>query len=96
MEYIKVQWVHNASGYPILLYSELDDSRFETRKVEIFPDHSIGWAGPSASKGDTRLGEKPVPPIEETALDKEFRPEIISADLFESIWRSRFKTNLPD
>jgi len=96
VEYIKVLWIHSSRDYPVLLYSELDDERWEVRKVEIFPDSSIGFAGLGSSQGDTRLGEVPVPQVEEIALEKQVKPEKISAEQFELIWRNRFKTSLPN
>lgn len=38
MKYLFVRWIHNFPDEPVLLYSELDKSRFETRKIEVFPD----------------------------------------------------------
>jgi hypothetical protein len=44
MTYIKVLWIHKNKDEPIELYSELDEDRYETKKVEIFiDDKSIGF-----------------------------------------------------
>jgi hypothetical protein len=96
VEYIKVHWIHNSPDYPVLLYSELDDMRFEVRKIEIFPDHSIGFAEGGSSYGGTELGKVSIPQIEEIASDKQFKPENISSEMFDLVWRNRFKKNLPD
>jgi hypothetical protein len=95
VEYIKVQWIHSRHDYPVWLYSELDDARWEVRKVEIFSDCSVGFATRDSSQGDTRLGQLPIPRMEEIAKDKQFKPEKISAEQFELVWRNRFNTNLP-
>ena len=95
MEYIRVHWIHNSQGDPVLLYSELDDSRYEVRKIEVFSDQTIGFAEQNASQGSTVLGKTPIPPIEEIAWDKQFKPEKISESQFELIWRNRFNKNLP-
>jgi hypothetical protein len=34
MKYLKVVWVHDLPGEPVLLYSEVDDEGWEIRKVE--------------------------------------------------------------
>lgn len=89
MQYILVRWVHNNPDYPVLLFSELDDSRFETRKVEIFLDGSRGYASDSEEVGETRLGIEPVPPISEIARDAEFQPVEITQEEFEKVWAER-------
>src|SRR6185295_1628385 len=38
MDYVKVWWKHDNPSMPTLLYSELDERRWETRKIEIFGD----------------------------------------------------------
>ena len=96
MTYLKVRWIHKSPDDPVLLYSELDDERREIRKVEIFPDHSIGFASANSKAKDTRLGEVPVPSIEEIAADPEFEPREISLADFELIWRNRFRIDLPN
>jgi hypothetical protein len=89
MKYLFVKWMHNNPEYPVLLYSELDDSKFEIRKVEIFPDGSKGYAGESEEFGKTRLGIEPIPSISEIAKDPEFEPREITQEEFEKIWSER-------
>jgi hypothetical protein len=36
MNYVRVEWKHPHQDEPILLYSELDEERFEVRKIEVF------------------------------------------------------------
>jgi len=43
MEYLKVSWLHHEDE-PVYLYSEIDPQRFESRKIEIYPDGSFGIA----------------------------------------------------
>jgi hypothetical protein len=93
MKYILVKWIHNFVDEPVLLYSELDDSRFETRKVEIFSDGEIGYASEAEEFGTTRLGIEPVPSIFEIAKDPEFEPKEITQEEFEKIWSNRQKEN---
>jgi hypothetical protein len=71
MEYIKVKWLHSHPDEPVLLYSELDDNRWETRKVEVFADGSIGFASATedTSSTNTKLSIVPIPTVEEIASD---------------------------
>jgi len=89
MKYIFVNWMQHFDNEPILLYSELDDSRFEIRKVEIFPDGKKGYASEFEEFGSTRLGTAPVPFISEIARDPEFDPKEITQDEFEKVWSDR-------
>ena len=89
MTYIRVKWLHSNSEEPVLLYSELDDLRWETRKVEIFADGRIGFAGPNEASEDTGLGLAPVPPLHEIAADPEFEPAEITQQEFEEVWSKR-------
>ena len=89
MKYIRVKWIHNFVNEPILLYSELDNDHFETRKVELFPGGVKGYASATEESGGTSLGTEPVPSITLIAMDPEFEPEEISKDEFERIWHAR-------
>lgn len=86
MEYLKVIWLHSFEDEPILLYSEIDDKRFETRKIEIYKDDSFGLAMQSYEFGGTFLGIEPVPFSDEIKKDTQFIPALISKEEFESVW----------
>ncbi|UPJ52052.1 hypothetical protein IVB30_12275 [Bradyrhizobium sp. 200] len=86
MVYIKVSWKQDDPHTPILLYSELDDKRWEVRKVEVFPDGSLGYADRATSRGTTFLGLEPVPALSEIAAIPEFEPVAITKDEFEAVW----------
>lgn len=46
MEYFTVYWYHCCGNKePRTFYSEIDDDRYETRKVEIYDDGSFSLAG---------------------------------------------------
>jgi hypothetical protein len=87
MNYMKVKWRHSAPDDPVLLYSELDALRWETRKVEVFADGHSTYASTAQSVGSTRLGEMRVPPLTEIASDPQFEPVEISKDEFEQAWK---------
>jgi hypothetical protein len=86
MQYIKVLWNHRDANEPIVLYSELDDERWEVRKVEIFRDGPPGYTSAAGSRRSTRLGIEPVPLLTEISLDPEFDPVEITKEDFEEIW----------
>jgi hypothetical protein len=85
MEYIKVIWRHDFKDEPVLLYSELDDARWEVRKVEVFRDGTYGYAG-DEQEYRSGLGLVPVPSLAEIARDPEFEPSQISNAEFEAVW----------
>jgi hypothetical protein len=89
MNYIKVKWIHSFVDEPVLLYSELDENRWEKRKVEVFADGLCGYASSTESVGSTRLGEVPVPSLTEIASDPQFEPCAISKEQFEEAWAKR-------
>ena len=83
---IKVSWKQDDSRTPILLYSELDDERWEVRKVEVFPDGSFGYADRATSRGTTFLGLEPIPALSDIAAMPEFEPVEITKDEFDAVW----------
>ena len=56
MTYIKVLWIQHNVDYPIAMYSELSDDRFEVRKVELYADGNLTYAYDAGCKGSTKLG----------------------------------------
>jgi hypothetical protein len=91
MKYISVKWNHLLPDEPVLLYSELDDARWEVRKIEVFRDGHQGYASTAESGGSTRLGEMPIPWLAEIASDPQFEPIEITREQFEELWNNRKK-----
>jgi hypothetical protein len=89
MNYIKVQWIHSDPDDPILLYSELDENRWETRKVEVYADGHCRYANHNESTDSTMLGLVPVPTSAEIASDPQFHPVAITKKDFEEVWAKR-------
>ena len=87
MKYIKVKWLHELKDEPVILLSELDDDRYEVRKIEIFSDGRVGFASGTQEVGGTMLGEVPVPSIDELVADPQFFIEDFSGAKFETAWR---------
>ena len=89
MKYIYVEWIHNFIDEPIILISELDENRFETRKIEIYKDGRVGFAINDIEVLNAGLGIVPVPCIDEIASESEFSPKEITKDEFEKFWNDK-------
>ncbi len=85
--HIKVHWHHDNPDEPNLLYSEVEDDGYESRKVEEHRSGRLDFAESDRSSGDTRLGELPVPNMEEISKQGEFTPSLITKKEFEEIWK---------
>jgi hypothetical protein len=89
MKYIRVGWKHGHPDEPVVLYSELDDNRFEVRKVEVFRNGECGFASAETASRGTKLGLVAVPELAEIAKDPQFDPVEIGREDFEAIWARR-------
>jgi hypothetical protein len=87
VEYLGIEWKHDDPDDPILLYSELDDDRWELRKVEVYRDGRKDYAGPAGSSGSTGLGEVPMPSLASILRQPQFAGGEITATEFEQVWR---------
>ncbi len=87
MKYLKVYWHHEFEDQPVILYSEIDDKRIEFRKVEVYSDGGLGYAGEARSFRTMGLSTVPIPPTNEIAEDKQFEVHDIARAEFEEIWR---------
>lgn len=67
----------------------MDEERWETRKIEFYPDGHIGYADEQGEHGRTILADQSVPPREQVAQDTDFRYSEISRDEFEAMWEMR-------
>lgn len=86
MEYIDVLWKHQDKEYPIRLMSELDEDRFELRKLEFFADGTVDAASGDQETERTRLGVVAVPSLEEINHDRQFEGRVIGQGEFEALW----------
>lgn len=83
--FIKVIWFHQNVEDPILIYSELNPSKFEIRKVELFRNGKIGIAN-AALELNSMLGICEVPSLAEINMNREFFGFEINKDEFECVW----------
>jgi hypothetical protein len=89
MKYLYVKWLHKNPGDPVHLYSELDNERYEVRKVEVYADGRRGFADREEEFGGTVLSSMPLPPLAEIAAMKEYEPKEIPVEEFQRVWLKR-------
>jgi hypothetical protein len=83
MEYIRVEWQHDSPDYPVLILSELDAARYETRKIEQYADgRQQCWD----ERNPDELGEVQTPSVAELNAIGEFPAASLTALEFESAW----------
>ena len=86
MRYSKLIWNHKVPDEPTQVFSEHDEDGWERRKVELFPDGTVGFASSTESSGGTKLSLIQCPPDEEVNLEPEFQVVDVTKDEFESLW----------
>ncbi|MGW5411792.1 DUF6881 domain-containing protein [Actinomadura geliboluensis] len=84
--YLKVEWFHDFNDEPVEIYSEVGADGYEIRKIEVFRDGRLEYADEHREAGATTLSEVPVGTVEEIAAQEEFRPQVISEQVFEEAW----------
>jgi len=72
----------------VTLWAELDEDRWEVRKVDVFRNGTLRWADCDHEDEDTALGDCPTPTLEEIAAEPEFKPRTVTKDEFEAVWRA--------
>jgi hypothetical protein len=87
MRYIDVEWKHDFNDEPTRLVSEIGPDDYETRKLEFFPDGSVGYAFESTESPNTRIGNDVVPTLKEINSQAEFQGKTISKKQFELLWQ---------
>ncbi len=91
MKYVLAEWEHNLEDEPYLIYSELDGSRRETRRVEFYRNGiTFSYGGERGNEG--ALAREPFPedlrdlPPPDGDGEGEFSAHEISLGLFYEIW----------
>jgi hypothetical protein len=83
--YCRTRWGHGMRSYPLEIWSELGDYRFEVRRIEFFEDGRVAWTGHGADSSLT-----PLPDLEEIADDPDcISAETVTAEEFEAAWARR-------
>lgn len=94
--YLRVRWKHERSDGLSMSYSELDEERYEVRRVNVFVDGRVGYADGRRESVETTLGEAAVPPFDEIAANPEVEPFTISRAEFETVWHDAAYRNADD
>jgi len=84
--YLKVRWLHDFDVEPVVLFSELDEARNETQKIELFRGGSYGFASSNAEHGGSFLALTPTPSLAEINSDPQFKASEITKIEFEEVW----------
>lgn len=86
MEYWKVEWHHDFTEEPTVLFSEIGDDGYETRKVQVYRDGRILKADEEHEHALIGLSEIPVGDIADVAAQAEFSAWVISKSDFYKVW----------
>lgn len=89
MKYVLAEWDHDLDDEPYLIYSELDDSRRETRRVEFYRNGiTFSYGGERGNEG--ALTREPFPEdlrdLPAAGGEGDFSAREISPGLFYEIW----------
>jgi hypothetical protein len=87
--YLRVQWRHDdprESDEATVLYHEVHDDEWESRRVEVFADGRIAIADAIQPDAPTSLSVEPLPSAEDIAAEPEFDSEVIDRVEFEAMW----------
>lgn len=87
MQYVLAEWEHDLDDEPYLIYSELDDSRRETRRVEFYRNGiSFSYGGERGNEGALSPDPFPEDLRELQAEEGDLSARSISPGLFYEIW----------
>ncbi len=89
MMYLMVKWKHEHPDEPVVLYAELDEGRWERRKIDMFPDGRWGYADEHEEVSGTMLGEAQTPSVEQLNADPVYEAVEIDPAEFEKLWAVR-------
>ena len=87
MKYVLAEWEHSLEDEPCLIYSELDGSRRETRRVEFYRNGiTFSYGGERGNEGALRQQPFPENLRDLQTPEGELSAREISPGLFYEIW----------
>ena len=87
MKYVLAEWEHSLEDEPCLIYSELDGSRRETRRVEFYRNGiTFSYGGERGNEGALRREPFPEDLRDLQTPEGELSAREISPGLFYEIW----------
>lgn len=81
---LKLDAIHPKS--PQLIYIEINQHRLENRKIEIYPDGTIGLASSTLNRENSVLGSSPFPSFDTLKRLPYIEISEINLETFEEIW----------
>jgi hypothetical protein len=78
---------HDDENEPAVLWSEIDERGWESRKVDEYRDGRLDDADKSHSTGTTQLSDQAMPTLAEINARDGFDAAPTSPDGFENVWR---------
>lgn len=90
LRHLRTEWHHDPrydhTHDPTLLFHEVRGGE-ELRKVEVWPDGSMGFADETQEVGGTYRSQGDIPTADEINEDPAFTAGYVSAAEFERVWR---------
>ncbi len=86
MRYIRVHWKHDFADEPVVIYSAIDSTGREVRKVEQYRNGQMDLASGDTHTGRTVLSESLMPSLEEINAQDEFNGTEISRSEFDEVF----------
>ncbi|NBH16533.1 hypothetical protein D3Z55_03365 [Clostridiaceae bacterium] len=92
MNYILLNWFHNLDDEPYKIYSEIDDQRYEVRKIELYKNGTMSICDEKMIHSQNELADVAFPEdLDEINQDRQFFTQYINKEEFESLWNKRNK-----
>ncbi len=89
MKYIRLKWEHSNPDEPVWIFSEVDASGKELRKIECFRNGFCDVANDTVRSGSAALTTVALPDLKVLTRDPEFEGVEISREEFEQVWNTR-------
>ncbi|RSN51861.1 DUF6881 domain-containing protein [Actinomadura sp. WAC 06369] len=86
MRYIRIERNGAPVEGPVVAFCEIDEDGYENRKVEVFPDGVLDYAGGFVEGETTRLGDDPVGTVAEISRRPGFTAHEITSAEFRAAW----------
>jgi hypothetical protein len=89
MKYIRLKWNHTNPDEPVWIFSEVDVTGKEVRKIECFRNGFCDVANATIRSGTAALTTLPLPDLSVLTRDPEFKGIEITKEQFEEVWTKR-------
>ncbi|MFS1975323.1 DUF6881 domain-containing protein [Vibrio splendidus] len=94
MNYIKLDWTHLSADKPTTFYIELDENRYETRKVVVYLSGKMLYIDEVDFTKDVFLSEHPFPSHEEISTSDTLNSVDIPKCDFEQLWKKAIEQSV--